>query len=124
MTEQVRKGCHPPTGGPSESARRSTVQLCGRSLRAAQRNATTIRWQLGDAQRPQIAADRILTNPPWDVRLAVGDLTPYLNNWQHTDTIVNQHQVATLTDHPAWTTRTVHNLSLAGLHPSIVVLRR
>ncbi len=97
------------------------------SLRAAERNARSIQWQLGDAKRPQIAADRILTNPPWDVRLAVGDLTPYLNSWQHTDTvvaIVNEHQVATLTDHPAWNTGSVHNLSLAGLHPSIVVLRR
>lgn len=78
-------------------------------------------------QRPQIAADRILTNPPWDVRLTIGDLTPYLNNWQHADSvvaIVNEHQVARLTSHPAWNTREVHNLSLAGLHPSIVVLRR
>ncbi|GAB2600507.1 hypothetical protein GCM10027269_65240 [Kribbella endophytica] len=94
---------------------------------ASQRNAQSIQWQLGDAQCPQIAADRILTNPPWDVRLTIGDLTPYLNNWQDADSvvaIVNQHQVATLTNHPAWNTRTVHNLSLAGLHPSIVVLRR
>jgi 23S rRNA G2445 N2-methylase RlmL len=97
------------------------------SLRAAQRNADGIKWQLGDAKRPQIAADRIVTNPPWDVRLTIGDLTPYLNNWQHTDTVVavvNQHQVATLTEHPAWNTRSVHDLSLAGRFPSIVVLRR
>ncbi|MEV6288639.1 methyltransferase domain-containing protein [Kribbella sp. NPDC051770] len=97
------------------------------SLRAAQRNATSIRWQLGDAQRPQIAADRILTNPPWDVRLSIGDLTPYLNSWHDTDTvvaIVNEHQVATLTRHRAWTSAEVHELSLAGLHPRLVVLRR
>jgi tRNA (guanine6-N2)-methyltransferase len=97
------------------------------SLRAAERNAQSIQWQLGDAQRSQIAADRIVTNPPWDVRLTIGDLTPYLNNWQHADTvvaIVNQHQVATLTEHPGWNTCSEHKLSLAGLHPSIVVLRR
>ncbi|MBB5835210.1 methyltransferase domain-containing protein [Kribbella italica] len=97
------------------------------SLRAAERNAASIQWQLGDAQSPQIAADRILTNPPWDVRLTIGNLTPYLNSWHHADSvvaIVNQHQVATLTGHPAWNTGSVHNLSLAGLHPTIVVLRR
>ncbi|MGC4941693.1 TRM11 family SAM-dependent methyltransferase [Kribbella sp. DT2] len=97
------------------------------SLRAAERNAAGIQWQLGDARRPQIAADRIVTNPPWDVRLAIGNLTPYLNSWRDVDAvvaIVNQHQVATLTEHPAWSSRSVHDLSLAGLHPSIVVLRR
>jgi tRNA (guanine6-N2)-methyltransferase len=97
------------------------------SLRAAERNADGIKWQLGDAKRPQIAADRIVTNPPWDVRLTIGDLTPYLNSWQHTDTVVavvNQHQVATLTEHPAWNTCSVHDLRLAGRFPSIVVLRR
>lgn len=97
------------------------------SLRAAETNAGGIKWRLGNAQRPEIAADRIVTNPPWDVRLSVGDLTPYLDSWCHVElvvAIVNEHQVATLTEHPAWSRRSVHELRLAGLSPSLVVLRR
>ncbi|WP_410792678.1 methyltransferase domain-containing protein [Kribbella sp. C-35] len=98
------------------------------AIEAARRNGsqTPITWRAGDARHLNAPADRIITNPPWDVRLPIGDLTPYTRRWRqalHPDglliTILNQHQTAHLTTD--WTIHAQHDITVAGRHPRIVV---
>jgi hypothetical protein len=71
--------------------------------------------------------NRIVTNPPWGVRLAVGDLTPYWRAWRQVlapDGVVvallSQEQAALL--ETGWTLQAAYDISVAGRHPRIVVL--
>ncbi len=98
------------------------------AIKAARCNGsrTPITWRTGDAQHLNAPADRIITNPPWDVRLPIGDLTPYTRRWRqalHPNglliTILNHHQTAHLTAN--WTIHAQHALTVAGRHPQILV---
>lgn len=108
---------------------KNPAAIAAARVNTAQLQATrtpSITWQRGNARELTAAADRIITNPPWDHRLTIGDLTPYLRRWQRTlapdgllVAVLNPHQVAQLDRH--WTIRAQHPISLAGQHPEIVV---
>lgn len=98
------------------------------AIEAARTNGSraSVIWCVGDARHLNVPADRIITNPPWDVRLPIGDLTPYTRRWHqalHPNglliTILNQHQTPHLTTD--WTIHAQHNITLAGRHPQIVI---
>jgi tRNA (guanine6-N2)-methyltransferase len=86
-----------------------------------------IQWRIGDARLRQ-RVDRILTNPPWDVRLAIGDLTPYLRHWRRVldqgglvVTILNREQAARMVGDAAWRILSAYDVAVAGQHPRIIV---
>ncbi|TCC31224.1 methyltransferase domain-containing protein [Kribbella sindirgiensis] len=98
------------------------------AIEAARTNGsrTSVSWCVGDARQLSVPADRIITNPPWDVRLPIGDLTPYTRRWRQSlhpngllITILNHHQTSHLTTN--WTIHAQHNITIAGRHPQIVV---
>ncbi|MGW6199077.1 TRM11 family SAM-dependent methyltransferase [Kribbella sp. NPDC055110] len=98
------------------------------AIDAARTNGSqaSISWCVGDARHLTVPADRIITNPPWNVRVPIGDLTPYTRRWHqalHPNglliTILNQHQTPHLTTD--WTIHAQHNITVAGRHPQIVV---
>lgn len=99
------------------------------ALAAAKANAVRVGgvlWRLGDARRLDVTADRIITNPPWDVRLRIGDLGPYAREWRRAllpggrvVAILSQAQAAQLTR--GWRVQAAYDLSVAGRHPRIVV---
>ncbi|TDD30587.1 methyltransferase domain-containing protein [Kribbella turkmenica] len=99
------------------------------AVAAARANTGTrghIHWRTGDARHLPVRVDRIVTNPPWGVRVAIGDLTPYLNQWHRTHagrvvTILNQHQAETMITNPTWRILDTHNLTVAGQHPQIII---
>ncbi|WP_405060769.1 methyltransferase domain-containing protein [Kribbella sp. NBC_01505] len=94
---------------------------------AAARANSALRFRVGDAARLIGTADRILTNPPWGVRLGVGDFMPYLRAWRRVlapdglvVALLSQEQTALLS--PDWTVHEAYDLSVAGQHPRIVGL--
>ncbi|MFK4088912.1 TRM11 family SAM-dependent methyltransferase [Kribbella sp. NPDC020789] len=101
------------------------------AIAAAHTNAEThggellgVRFRVGDAGRVSGWVDRIVTNPPWGVRLAVGDLTPYVRAWRRVlrpgglvVAILDQEQTWA-----GWEVRASYDVSVAGRHPRIVVL--
>lgn len=83
-----------------------------------------IRWECGDAARLNITADRIITNPPWDRQVTIGDLAPYMRQWRavldgRLVAILNPQQAAQLAR--GWRVGAVYEVSVAGQHPRIVV---
>ncbi|MFF1822606.1 TRM11 family SAM-dependent methyltransferase [Kribbella sp. NPDC058245] len=97
------------------------------AVAATRANSTAVQVQLGDAARVSGPVDRIITNPPWGVRLAVGDLTPYLRAWRQVlapdglvVALLSQEQAALLGT--GWTVQAAYDISVAGQHPRIVVL--
>lgn len=88
-------------------------------------------WRVGDARRvPSLDApvDRIITNPPWGVRLGLRSLAPAARQWGQVlrpdgfvVAIVNPDHVAVLVEDPGWRVVEVHDVSVAGQHPRIVV---
>jgi 23S rRNA G2445 N2-methylase RlmL len=101
------------------------------AVSAAQLNTQvpdSITWQTGDAARLQGPADRILTNPPWDVRLGIGDFAPYLRQWHRAlrpgglvVAILNHEQAQHLSGDAAWRVHDVYDVAVAGQHPRIVM---
>jgi len=88
----------------------------------------TVEWRTGDARDLPGHVDRIVTNPPWDVRLGIGDLTPYLNQWRRVlqpdglvVTILNHEQAARMIRDTAWRVHDVYDVAVAGQHPRILV---
>ncbi|GAA4943616.1 hypothetical protein GCM10023224_27990 [Streptomonospora halophila] len=107
-----------------------------RAIAAARANTPrpgAVRWRVGDARHfaeSHARVDRIVTNPPWDVRLGIGDLAPYARRWRRAlrpgglvAAIVSRDQSAALAEDPRWHVLHVHEVSLAGRHPRIVVLQ-
>jgi 23S rRNA G2445 N2-methylase RlmL len=85
-----------------------------------------VTWCLGDAGRLEGTADRIVTNPPWNVQLNIGELGPYLRAWRRAlrpggrvVAIVSEPQAAQLTR--GWSVHACYDLAIAGQHPRIVV---
>ncbi|RZU03229.1 23S rRNA G2445 N2-methylase RlmL [Kribbella rubisoli] len=83
-------------------------------------------WRVGNARRLDVTADRIITNPPWDVRLSIGDLGPYTREWRRAllsggrvVAVLSQAQAAQLTR--GWRVQAAYDLSVAGQHARIVV---
>ena len=84
--------------------------------------------RLGDAADLGDAVDRIVTNPPWDVRVRIGDFSPYLRAWRRilqpdgrVVALLNQEQAAMIISDPGWRVLDVYDVAVAGRHPRIVV---
>lgn len=85
-----------------------------------------ISWRRGDAAHLTTPADRIITNPPWDLRVHIGDLRPYIRRWQRSlrpdgllVAILAAHQAGQLTR--GWQVRARYDVAVGGQHPAIVV---
>jgi 23S rRNA G2445 N2-methylase RlmL len=101
------------------------------ALAAARANTAgraPITWRAGDAAGLSGPVDRILTNPPWDVRVRLGDFAPYLREWRRVlrpggrvVTILNQEQAARMSADAAWRVLETYDVAVAGQHPRIVV---
>ncbi|MFF0342390.1 methyltransferase domain-containing protein [Kribbella sp. NPDC004875] len=96
------------------------------AIEAAQENGSTITWRRGDAAYLTTPADRIVTNPPWDRRVHIGDLRPYIRRWHRSlrpggllVAILAAHQVGQLAR--GWQVHARHEIAVAGQHPAIVV---
>lgn len=74
--------------------------------------------------------DRIVTNPPWEVRRSLGDIAVHVTKWRQVlrpgglvVAILSQNQAGVLANDPHWRVVEVHDVSIAGQHPRIVVAR-
>ena len=103
------------------------------AARANTPDHTYVEWRVGDAGRlggPSATVDRIVTNPPWEVRLGLGDIAVHTREWRRVlrrdglaVAILNSRQAQVLVADPAWRVEEVREVSIAGLHPRIVVAR-
>lgn len=101
------------------------------AARANSPGSGKITWRIGDANNldsERFSVDRIITNPPWMVRLGLGDLAPYVDRWRQVlrfdglvVAIVNHHQARTLIEDTHWQVFDVHDVSVAGQHPRFIV---
>ncbi|UNX54264.1 methyltransferase domain-containing protein [Georgenia sp. TF02-10] len=90
-------------------------------------------WRTGDARTLEgwlTGVDRIVTNPPWQVRLDIDDFSSHMGLWHHQlqadgllVAIVNQSQAQFLRDDARWQVDAIHEIAVAGQHPRIVVAR-
>ncbi|WUJ71522.1 methyltransferase domain-containing protein [Kribbella soli] len=92
--------------------------------RAAGAGDAGIRWRCADAACLDGSVERIITNPPWGHRLAIGDLAPYVRRWREVldgvlVAIVNPEQAARIDR--GWRVQAAYDLSVAGQHARIVV---
>lgn len=103
------------------------------ALAAARANTPSreVTWRTGDAARLSGPVDRILTNPPWNVRVSLGDFAPYLREWRRVlrpggrvVAILNQEQAARISADAAWRVVEAYDVAVAGRHPRIVVAER
>ncbi|WP_350274355.1 methyltransferase domain-containing protein [Kribbella sp. HUAS MG21] len=93
---------------------------------AARANAPSggLTWVRADTRRLTGAADRIVTNPPWNRRVRIGDIAPYLRAWRR---VLDGRLVALLTPEQAaalgrgWRIEARYDVAVAGRHPVIVV---
>ncbi|MEU4195669.1 methyltransferase domain-containing protein [Kribbella sp. NPDC026611] len=92
------------------------------AIAAARANSADIRWS---RKKVDGSFDRIITNPPWGVRLPAGDLVRQLDQWQVSGrlvAIVTHDQAARLST--AWRIEERYDVSVAGQHARIVVAKR
>ncbi|MFJ9030967.1 TRM11 family SAM-dependent methyltransferase [Streptomyces sp. NPDC102274] len=90
-----------------------------------------VEWRVDDGAHLDLLrtpVDRIVTNPPWGVRLDIGDIAVHLDRWRRVlrrdglaVAIVNHRQANALIEDPWWRTIDVREVSVAGRHPRIVV---
>ncbi|NIK57705.1 methyltransferase domain-containing protein [Kribbella shirazensis] len=84
----------------------------------------TMTWSCADTRRLTGSADRMITNPPWNRRVRIGDLAPYLRAWRR---VLDGRLVAILTAEQAaglgrgWRIEARYDVAVAGRHPVIVV---
>lgn len=114
----------------------STATLIGRdvdsgAIAAARSNGAGLEfdWALGEASAidPSIrSVDRIITNPPWGVRRAAGDLDAFLSEWHRVlnprgnlVVLLDEAQRSAITNHPRWRVAATYPVSVAGRHPRI-----
>jgi 23S rRNA G2445 N2-methylase RlmL len=97
------------------------------AIAAARANAGgwRVTWHCTDTRRLTTAADRIITNPPWNRRVPIGDLTPYLRAWRRAlvgpaVALLLPEQVSALGR--GWRIRARYDVAVAGAHPVIVVV--
>ncbi|WP_329001878.1 methyltransferase domain-containing protein [Kribbella sp. NBC_00709] len=102
------------------------AEAAGARVGAAPAGVGGVVWCLADAGRLDGSADRIVTNPPWDVRLSIGELGPYARQWRRAlrpggrvVAILSETQGAQLTR--GWRVQARYDLAVAGQHPRIVV---
>jgi tRNA (guanine6-N2)-methyltransferase len=113
-------------GVAGEGAEAGGAEASGGEARGGEAGVGGVLWRVGDARRLDVTADRIITNPPWDVRLSIGDLGPYTREWHRAllsggrvVAVLSQAQAAQLTRD--WRVRAAYDLSVAGQRPRIVV---
>ncbi len=81
-------------------------------------------WRCADTRSLTTAADRIITNPPWNRRVQIGDLAPYLRAWRQ---VLDGRLVTILTPEQAtrlargWRVQARYDVSVAGRRPVVVV---
>lgn len=90
-------------------------------------------WTVGDAGKLAMTAggvDRILTNPPWGVRIKLTDLRSYTAQWHRAlrpgglvVAVVHSDQVPALSGDRAWHVLQDLSISVGGQHPHIIVAR-
>ncbi|MFG1910154.1 TRM11 family SAM-dependent methyltransferase [Kribbella sp. NPDC048928] len=85
-----------------------------------------VRWLVGEAGRGGGMVDRVVTNPPWGVRLGVGDLASWARRWRERlrpggllVAILMPEQVEQLGR--GWRVQARYDVAVAGQHPVIVV---
>jgi 23S rRNA G2445 N2-methylase RlmL len=95
------------------------------AITAARTNTpAAVDWRIGDARDLPDHIDRIITNPPWDIRLTIGDLTPYRNRWRRAGRVVailNPEQAQSMQNDRTWQIHDSYELSVAGQHPRILI---
>ncbi|WP_150461141.1 methyltransferase domain-containing protein [Nesterenkonia ebinurensis] len=105
------------------------------AIAAAQTNTAprcaAITWCRGDARdllNLGTKMDRIVTNPPWDVRVRIDDPRSHIDLWRRAIrpdglliAIVNQSQAELLQDAARWHVTEAHEIAVAGQHPCIVI---
>lgn len=102
------------------------------AIAAARANATGRQLRLASADTRRLTtaligrttADRIVTNPPWNRRVRIGELAPYLRAWRRVldgrlVTILTAEQAAGLGH--GWRIEARYDVAVAGQHPVIVV---
>ncbi|GAA0601424.1 hypothetical protein HPO96_27405 [Kribbella sandramycini] len=96
------------------------------ATKAAQANGDWITWRRGHAAGVSGEWDRVLTNPPWNVRVGIGALAPYAQAWGRVlrgggvvVALLAAEQVAELA---GWEVKEVVEVAAGGRHPRIVVL--
>ncbi|TCC02563.1 TRM11 family SAM-dependent methyltransferase [Kribbella soli] len=96
------------------------------AIAAARANAAGRRmeWRCADTRGLTTGADRIITNPPWNRQVQIGDLAPYLRAWRQ---VLDGRLVAILTPEQAtrldrgWRVQARYDVTVAGRHPVVVV---
>jgi 23S rRNA G2445 N2-methylase RlmL len=85
-----------------------------------------VRWLVGEAGWGGGMVDRVVTNPPWGVRLGVGDFGLWARGWREVlrpggvlVAILMPEQVEQLGR--GWRVRARYDVAVAGQHPVIVV---
>ncbi|GAA1152544.1 hypothetical protein GCM10009630_58660 [Kribbella jejuensis] len=85
-------------------------------------------WRRGDARWVESGFDRVLSNPPWDVRVGSEDVPSALRRWREVllpgglvVTILLPEQTELL--RRRWRVEARYDVAVAGKHPVIVVAR-
>ncbi|MFD7157718.1 TRM11 family SAM-dependent methyltransferase [Kribbella sp. NPDC059898] len=103
---------------------RDPTAIAAAQANAAQLVGPSINWRVGDARRVEGSFDRIVSNPPWGVRVDAATVSAGMRRWREVlrpggvvVALVLAEQVPR-----GWTVLGRHQLAVAGRHPVIVVL--
>ncbi|WP_427890596.1 methyltransferase domain-containing protein [Kribbella sp. GL6] len=103
---------------------RDPAAIAAAQANAAQMIGASINWRVGDARRIGGSFDRIVSNPPWGVRVDAADVAAGIRRWREVlrpggvaVALVMGEQVPC-----GWQVRGRYQLAVAGRHPLIVVL--
>ncbi|UFU08115.1 TRM11 family SAM-dependent methyltransferase [Ruania halotolerans] len=94
---------------------------------------TSVSWQVGDARhvyRTGDCFDRIITNPPWGLRLPMADFDAHVRHWCRMlrptgmlVAILTPGQAQTVMGDARWRIIANHHVAVAGQHPRIVMAK-